>query len=105
MEMPPIPAHLRDTTPAMPAIPELSTEPTEAGVTQEAPAVSLTFPAQPATGIVRDTDSASTRFWLVALVLVLGFGFLSSSRREALSKFAAQIADVVNDFRGYDPEF
>lgn len=42
--------------------------------------------------------------WLLALFAVLGFGYLSSDRREAIGKFVAQVSDMVRDFRGYDPE-
>ncbi len=43
--------------------------------------------------------------WGFLLVLVILFGYLTASRREAIGKLAAQIADIVRDFRGYDPEF
>ena len=42
--------------------------------------------------------------WLLVLVAVLGFGYLSSTRREAIGKLVAQVSDVVKDFRGYNPE-
>ena len=42
--------------------------------------------------------------WLFVFLAVFGFGYLSSTRREAISKFVAQVSDVVKDFRGYDPE-
>jgi hypothetical protein len=43
--------------------------------------------------------------WGVLLVLVILFGYLTASRRAALGTLAEQIADIVRDFRGYDPEF
>lgn len=42
--------------------------------------------------------------WLIALALVVAFGYLSDRRRAALSRVTHQIADVIRDFRGYDPE-
>ncbi len=41
--------------------------------------------------------------WLVALALVVAFGYLSDRRRAALGDFLNQIAEVLRDFRGYDP--
>ena len=43
--------------------------------------------------------------WGLLLILVILFGYLTAARRDALGKLAAQIADIVHDFRGYDPEF
>lgn len=43
--------------------------------------------------------------WWLLLILVIVFGYLTTPRREALGKFAQQIADIVRDFRGYEPEF
>ncbi len=43
--------------------------------------------------------------WGVLLALVILFGYLAGSRRDALGRFAAQVADIVRDFRGYDPQF
>ncbi|MDQ6908543.1 MAG: hypothetical protein M3176_17090 [Chloroflexota bacterium] len=43
--------------------------------------------------------------WGVLLALVILFGYLTAARRKSLGTFAEQIADIVRDFRGYDPEF
>ncbi len=43
--------------------------------------------------------------WGILLVLVIAFGDLTADRRAALGRLAEQIADIVQDFRGYDPEF
>ncbi len=43
--------------------------------------------------------------WGLLLVLVIVLGYLTASRRQALGTLAEQIADIVRDFRGYDPEF
>jgi hypothetical protein len=43
--------------------------------------------------------------WALLLALVILFGYLTASRRKALGTFVEQIADIVRDFRGYDPEF
>jgi hypothetical protein len=43
--------------------------------------------------------------WGILLLLVIVFGYLTATRREAIGKFAEQVADIVRDFRGYDPEF
>jgi hypothetical protein len=43
--------------------------------------------------------------WGLLLVLVIVFGYLTASRREAIGRFVEQVADIVRDFRGYDPEF
>jgi hypothetical protein len=43
--------------------------------------------------------------WGLLLILVIVFGYLTAARREALGNLAEQIADIVRDFRGYDPEF
>jgi hypothetical protein len=43
--------------------------------------------------------------WGILLLLVIVFGYLTAARREAIGKFAEQVADIVRDFRGYDPEF
>ncbi len=55
-----------------------------------------------------DTEDSTRRgigMWGVLLVLVVVFGYLTASRRKALGTFAEQVADIVRDFRGYDPEF
>ncbi len=55
-----------------------------------------------------DTDDSTRRgvgLWGALLVLVVVFGYLTASRRKALGTFAEQVADIVRDFRGYDPEF
>ncbi len=55
-----------------------------------------------------DTEDCTRRgvgMWGVLLVLVILFGYLTASRRKALGTFAEQVADIVRDFRGYDPEF
>jgi hypothetical protein len=43
--------------------------------------------------------------WGLLLVLVIVSGYLTASRREAIGRFVEQVADIVRDFRGYDPEF
>ncbi len=43
--------------------------------------------------------------WGILLVLVIMFGYLTAERRAALGRLAEQIADIIRDFRGYDPEF
>jgi hypothetical protein len=43
--------------------------------------------------------------WWLLLILVIVFGYLSANRRASLGQFAEQVADIVRDFRGYDPEF
>jgi hypothetical protein len=43
--------------------------------------------------------------WMLLLMLVIVFGYFTASRRKALGTFAEQVADIVRDFRGYDPEF
>ncbi len=43
--------------------------------------------------------------WGILLVLVIMFGYLTADRRAALGRLAEQIADIIRDFRGYDPEF
>ena len=55
-----------------------------------------------------DTEVSPRRgvgIWGALLVLVVVFGYLTASRRKALGTFAEQVADIVRDFRGYDPEF
>jgi hypothetical protein len=56
-----------------------------------------------------EADTGSTRrpvgIWWVLLLLVIILGYLSAERRESVGKLAEQIADIVRDFRGYDPEF
>lgn len=47
----------------------------------------------------------SAGIWWLLLLLVLILGYLSTSRRESLGRIAGQIADIIRDFRGYDPEF
>ena len=44
-------------------------------------------------------------FWALLLALVIVFGYLTASRRAALGTLIEQVADIVRDFRGYDPEF
>lgn len=41
--------------------------------------------------------------WGPLLILVIAFGYLTASRRDALGKLLGQIADIARDFRGYDP--
>jgi hypothetical protein len=53
----------------------------------------------------RPSARGSAGIWLLLLALVVLFGYLTAARRDALGKFAEQIADIVRDFRGYDPEF
>ena len=43
--------------------------------------------------------------WAILLILVIVFGYLTASRRAALGTLIEQIADIIRDFRGYDPEF
>lgn len=43
-------------------------------------------------------------WWLLLLAVIL-LGYLSAARREAVGRLVEQIADIVRDFRGYDPEF
>ncbi len=55
-----------------------------------------------------NTEESTRRgvgMWGALLVLVIVFGYLTASRRKALGTFAEQVADIVRDFRGYDPEF
>lgn len=55
-----------------------------------------------------DAEGADRRgpgLWGILLVLVIVFGYLTAARRASLGKFAEQVADIVQDFRGYDPEF
>ncbi len=55
-----------------------------------------------------DKEDATRRgieMWGALLVLIIVFGYLTASRRKALGTFAEQVADIVRDFRGYDPEF
>ena len=58
---------------------------------------------------VRPTNGRPPRqgvgIWAVLLVLVIVFGYLTTERRAAIGRLAEQIADIVRDFRGYDPEF
>ncbi len=42
--------------------------------------------------------------WGAIFLAVIGFGYLGSTRREAITKLVSQISDVVKDFRGYNPE-
>ncbi len=51
------------------------------------------------------TGRRGVGLWGVLLALVILFGYLTASRRKSLGTLAAQIADIVRDFRGYDPEF
>lgn len=59
------------------------------------------------TGTDGTADSArrGVGIWMLLLMLVIVFGYLTASRRKALGTFAEQVADIVRDFRGYDPEF
>ena len=41
--------------------------------------------------------------WWLLLLLVIVFGYLSAARRASLGRFAEQVADIIHDFRGYDP--
>jgi hypothetical protein len=43
--------------------------------------------------------------WWLLLLIVIVFGYLSAARRASLGRFAEQVADIIHDFRGYDPEF
>ena len=43
--------------------------------------------------------------WAILLIVVIVFGYLTASRRKALGTLIEQIADIIRDFRGYDPEF
>lgn len=43
--------------------------------------------------------------WWLLLLIVIVFGYLSAARRESLGRFVTQVADIIHDFRGYDPEF
>ncbi len=52
-----------------------------------------------------DSPRRGIGIWGALLVLVVIFGYLTASRRKALGTFAEQVADIVRDFRGYDPEF
>ncbi|MGI8690726.1 MAG: hypothetical protein ACR2M3_19275 [Thermomicrobiales bacterium] len=55
-----------------------------------------------------DTENPTRRgagMWGALLVLIVVFGYLTASRRKALGTFAEQVADIVRDFRDYDPEF
>lgn len=66
---------------------------------------------EPADGNDTETaghESTSRRgvgLWGVLLALVILFGYLTAARRKALGTLTAQVADIVRDFRGYDPEF
>jgi hypothetical protein len=53
----------------------------------------------------RDAARRGAGTWMVVLILVVVFGYLTASRRKALGTFAEQVADILRDFRGYDPEF
>lgn len=50
-------------------------------------------------------DRRGVGVWGVLLTLVILFGYLTAARRKTLGTFAEQLADIVRDFRGYDPEF
>lgn len=55
-----------------------------------------------------DADNTARRgvgMWGLLLVVVIVFGYLTASRRKAIGTLAEQLADIVRDFRGYDPEF
>lgn len=43
--------------------------------------------------------------WGILLILVIVFGYLTASRRKAVGTLVEQVADIIRDFRGYDPEF
>lgn len=51
------------------------------------------------------TERRGGGIWWLLLILVIVFGYLTVTRRESLGRFAEQVADIVRDFRGYDPEF
>jgi hypothetical protein len=53
----------------------------------------------------RDAARWGVGIWILLLILVVVFGYLTASRRKALGTFAEQVADIVRDFKGYDPEF
>lgn len=59
------------------------------------------------TGTDGTADSArrGVGIWVLLLMLVVVFGYLTASRRKALGTLIEQVADIVRDFRGYDPEF
>lgn len=57
------------------------------------------------TGDTADSARRGVGIWILLLMLVIVFGYLTASRRKALGTFAEQVADIVRDFRGYDPEF
>jgi hypothetical protein len=55
-----------------------------------------------------DTNGGARRgvgVWAILLIVVIVFGYLTASRRKALGTLIEQIADIIRDFRGYDPEF
>lgn len=55
-----------------------------------------------------DTNGGARRgvgVWAILLILVIVFGYLTASRRKTLGTLIEQIADIIRDFRGYDPEF
>lgn len=62
-------------------------------------------PLTPDEDAPRPTRRRGPGIWWLLLLLVIVFGYLNAPRREALGKFAEQIADIVRDFRGYNPEF
>ncbi|HEY8292603.1 MAG TPA: hypothetical protein VIG44_08950 [Thermomicrobiales bacterium] len=56
-------------------------------------------------GDAADSARRGVGIWMLLLVLVIVFGYLTTSRRKALGTLIEQIADIIQDFRGYDPEF
>ena len=59
------------------------------------------------TGVSDENDPKhrSVGLWGLLLILVIVFGYLTASRRKALGTLIEQIADIIRDFRGYDPGF
>ena len=72
-----------------------------AAAADTAPVVEPDAPIDEAPRLVRRRAG----IWGLLLILVIVFGDLTTSRRQAIATFAAQVADIVRDFRGYDPEF
>lgn len=61
---------------------------------------------EPAETMHRDRPRRSgVGIWGVLLALVVLFGYLTAERRAAIGQFVEQVADIIRDFRGYDPEF
>jgi len=55
--------------------------------------------------VQRACERRGAGIWWLVLLLVIVFGYISATRRESLGRFVEQLADIVRDFRGYDPEF